>query len=73
MIWIPRGLAHGFRVVSETAHVLYKTTDFYAPEQERTVTWDDPQLKIDWQLDGEPIVSSKDLQGIAFAQAEMFE
>jgi hypothetical protein len=49
ILWIPRGFAHGFRVVSETAHVLYKATDFYAPEHERTVAWNDPALNIDWQ------------------------
>jgi dTDP-4-dehydrorhamnose 3,5-epimerase len=73
MLWVPRGYAHGFRVVSPTAHVLYKTTDFYAPEHERTVAWNDPALKIDWQLDGEPIVSAKDQVGSALAQAETFE
>ena len=51
ILWIPRGFAHGFRVVSQTAHVLYKATDFYAPEHERTVAWNDPALNIDWQLD----------------------
>jgi dTDP-4-dehydrorhamnose 3,5-epimerase len=73
MLWVPRGYAHGFRVVSATAHVLYKTTDFYAPEHERTVAWNDPALKIDWRLDGEPIVSAKDQVGAALAQAETFE
>ncbi|MFY9561148.1 MAG: dTDP-4-dehydrorhamnose 3,5-epimerase [Terriglobales bacterium] len=73
MLWIPPGLAHGFRVVSETAHVLYKATDFYAPEQERTVVWNDSQLKIDWQLQGEPIVSSKDQHGLPFAKAPTFD
>lgn len=73
MLWIPSGFAHGFRVVSETAHVLYKTTDFYAPEQERTVAWNDPQLKIDWQLDGEPIISAKDQCGVPFLEAPTFE
>ena len=73
MIWVPRGYAHGFRVVSATAHVLYKTTDFYAPEHERTVTWNDPALGIDWQLDGEPIVSAKDQVGSVLVQAETFE
>ena len=73
MIWVPRGYAHGFRVVSATAHVLYKTTDFYAPEHERTVAWNDPALGIDWQLDGEPIVSAKDQVGSVLAQAETFE
>jgi dTDP-4-dehydrorhamnose 3,5-epimerase len=73
ILWIPRGLAHGFRVVSETAHVLYKATDFYAPEQERTIVWNDPQLNIDWQLDGEPVISVKDQRGLPFRQAETFE
>ena len=73
MLWIPPGFAHGFRVASANAHVLYKTTDFYAPEHERTVAWNDPALGIDWQLDGEPIVSSKDERGVTFLQAEKFE
>jgi dTDP-4-dehydrorhamnose 3,5-epimerase len=73
MLWIPAGLAHGFRVVSETAHVLYKATDFYAPEHERTLAWNDPELKIDWQLDGEAIVSPKDQRGRTFSQAEKFD
>ena len=73
MLWIPPGFAHGFRVVSEHAHVLYKTTDFYSPQSERTLAWDDPELKVDWQLDGEPIVSAKDQHGISFRAAEKFE
>jgi dTDP-4-dehydrorhamnose 3,5-epimerase len=73
MLWIPRGFAHGFRVASANAHVLYKTTDFYAPEHERTVAWNDPALRIDWQLDGDPIVSPKDQRGTRFEQAEKFE
>jgi|SRR5882672_274703 len=73
MLWIPPGFAHGFRVVSEGAHLLYKATGFYAPEQERTVAWNDSQLKIDWQLDGEPIVSSKDQRAASFAECEKFE
>ncbi len=73
MLWIPAGLAHGFRVVSEKAHVLYKATDFYAPEHERTIAWNDPQLNINWELDGEPIVSAKDQRGVAFRDAESFE
>jgi dTDP-4-dehydrorhamnose 3,5-epimerase len=73
MLWIPSGFAHGFRVVSETAHVLYKATDFYAPEQERTVAWNDPQLRIDWQLTGEPIVSAKDQRGVSFSEALTFD
>ena len=73
MLWIPPGFAHGFRVASANAHVLYKTTGFYAPEHERTVAWNDPALRIDWQLDGEPIISAKDQRGVPFQQAEKFE
>lgn len=73
MLWVPRGFAHGFRVASSSAHVLYKTTDFYAPEHERTVSWNDPALKIAWELDGEPMLSAKDKLGVPFAQAEAFE
>jgi len=72
MLWVPVGFAHGFRVVSETAHVTYKTTDFYAPEHERTVTWNDPDLAIDWQFDGEPNVSGKDQRGTRFRDCEKF-
>lgn len=77
MLWVPRGFAHGFRVVSQTVHVVYKTTDFYAPEQERTVAWNDPALKIAWQMDDEhgesAIVSGKDQRGVYFQQAEKFD
>jgi dTDP-4-dehydrorhamnose 3,5-epimerase len=73
MLWIPVGFAHGFRVISETAHVLYKATDFYAPDHERTLAWNDPQLNIDWQLDGVPTISAKDQRGIALADAECFQ
>ena len=73
MMWIPRGFAHGFAVLSESAEFQYKTTDFYAPQFERCIRWDDPSIGIVWPLDGEPIVSTKDRAGVAFAQAEMFE
>lgn len=73
MLWIPIGFAHGFRVAAPNTHVLYKTTDFYAPNHERTVAWNDPALHIEWQLDGEPIVSPKDERGNSFQQAEKFE
>ena len=73
MLWIPPGFAHGFRVLSDTANVLYKATDFYAPEQDRTVAWNDSLLKIDWQLEGEPIVSSKDQRGTSFEESEKFD
>jgi dTDP-4-dehydrorhamnose 3,5-epimerase len=72
MLWIPAGFAHGFRVISDKAHVLYKATDFYAPEHERTLAWNDPQLKINWELDGEPIISAKDQRGVAFRDAESY-
>jgi dTDP-4-dehydrorhamnose 3,5-epimerase len=73
MLWVPAGFAHGFRVVSETAHVSYKATDFYAPEHERTIPWNDPDLAIDWQLSGEPIVSDKDQRGTPFRDCQKFE
>jgi dTDP-4-dehydrorhamnose 3,5-epimerase len=72
MLWIPPGFAHGFRVVSDEAHVLYKATDFYFPEFEHTVLWNDPELKIDWQLHGEPVISAKDRRGVPFRQAETY-
>ena len=72
MLWIPVGFAHGFRVLSENAQVLYKATDFYAPEHERTLAWNDPKLKINWGLDGEPIVSAKDQKGMKLHNAEAF-
>lgn len=72
MLWIPAGFAHGFRVISEKAHVLYKATDFYSPEDERTLAWNDPDLKIDWELGSEPVVSAKDQRGRAFRDAETF-
>jgi dTDP-4-dehydrorhamnose 3,5-epimerase len=73
MLWVPPGLAHGFLVFSESAQVLYKTTDFYYPEFERTLAWNDPDLNIAWQLKGEPIVSAKDAIGVPFKDAEKFE
>jgi dTDP-4-dehydrorhamnose 3,5-epimerase len=73
MLWIPVGFAHGFRVVSADAHVLYKATDFYSPEGERTLSWRDPQVNVDWQLDAEPVVSSKDQQGRAFRDCDTFD
>jgi dTDP-4-dehydrorhamnose 3,5-epimerase len=72
MLWIPPGFAHGFRVTSDQAHVLYKATDYYAPEFERTLAWDDPDLKINWELGGAPIVSPKDQNGVSFRNAETF-
>jgi len=73
MLWIPPGFAHGFVVLSERAEVLYKATDFYAPEHERTLLWNDPALGIAWPLAGEPLMSEKDRRGAPLASAETFE
>ena len=71
-LWIPAGFAHGFLVVSEYAEVLYKTTDYYAPEYERSLLWSDPDLAIAWPLEVEPIVSAKDRAGKLVKEAEVF-
>ena len=71
-LWVPEGFAHGFLVLSEVAEFLYKTTDYYAPEHERCIRWDDPSLAIDWPLDAPPQLSVKDQAGIAFLDAEVF-
>jgi dTDP-4-dehydrorhamnose 3,5-epimerase len=72
MLWIPQGFAHGYLVLSEHAIVLYKTTDYYSPEHERTVLWSDPQLAIRWPLESQPIVSEKDRCATHFRAADMF-
>ena len=72
-IYIPIGFGHGFLTLSDTAEVLYKASDFYAPEHERCVRWDDPDLAIDWPLDGERIISEKDAQGSLFREADLPE
>jgi dTDP-4-dehydrorhamnose 3,5-epimerase len=72
MMWVPQGFAHGFVVLSEFAEFLYKTTDFYAPEHERCIRWDDPDIGIDWPLTGEPLLSQKDKQGLPLKEAELF-
>lgn len=72
-LWIPEGFAHGFLVLSDKAEFLYKTTDYYAPEYERCIRWDDASLAIDWCCDGKPLISDKDAQGVSLAQAEIFE
>lgn len=71
-MWVPEGFAHGFVVTSESAEFLYKSTDFWAPEHERCIAWNDPQLAIEWPLQGEPELSGKDRQGVALGEAELF-
>ena len=71
-LWVPVGFAHGFVVLSETAEVLYKTTDYYAPQHERCILWNDPDLAIDWSVTNPPIVSAKDRVGQPFKSAEVF-
>ncbi len=72
MMWVPEGFAHGFLVLSESAEFLYKTTDYYAPEHERTLLWNDPALGIAWPLAGAPILKPKDAAGTPLANAESF-
>lgn len=71
-LWIPEGFAHGFVVTSESAEFLYKTTDYWAPEYERSVRWDDPAIGIRWPLQGAPLLSAKDQAGVSLAEAETF-
>ena len=68
-LWLPQGMAHGFLVLSDSADFLYKTTDYYAPAHERCIAWNDPDLAIDWQLVGEPLLSAKDAAGQRFKDA----
>ncbi len=71
-LWVPPGLAHGFVVLSESADFLYKTTDYYAPEHERCIAWNDPEIGIEWPLEGTvPLVSAKDAAGQSFRDAEI--
>jgi dTDP-4-dehydrorhamnose 3,5-epimerase len=74
LIWIPPGFAHGFLVLSDTADFEYRMTDYYAPGEERTILWDDPDIGIDWPLPKgfEPLLSAKDLAGVAFREAETY-
>lgn len=71
-MWIPEGFAHGFVVTSNTAEFLYKTTDYWAPEHERCIAWNDPAIGIDWPVNGAPILSAKDQKGLLLADAEVF-
>lgn len=72
-LWIPAGFAHGFMVTSESAEFLYKTTDYWAPQFERSILWNDPAIGIDWPLDGEPLLSAKDQLGTLLTDAEVFD
>ncbi len=71
--WVPPGFAHGFYVMSDSADFLYKTTDYYAPEHERSLAWNDPTVGVAWPLDGEPLLSAKDLAGKSLDQCEVFD
>jgi dTDP-4-dehydrorhamnose 3,5-epimerase len=72
-IWVPPGFAHGFLVLSEEAGVIYKCTDYYAPEHERSLLWNDPTIGVEWPYDGEPVLSEKDRNGLPFEQAECYD
>jgi dTDP-4-dehydrorhamnose 3,5-epimerase len=71
-LWIPEGFAHGFLVLSDSAEFLYKTTDYWAPEHERCIAWNDPELAISWPIEGEPMLSAKDRAGRRLQDAELF-
>jgi dTDP-4-dehydrorhamnose 3,5-epimerase len=72
-MWVPPGLAHGFVVLSESAEFLYKTTDYWYPEHERSLLWNDPAIGIEWPIDGEPLLAAKDQAGKLLAQADLFD
>mgnify|MGYP001606837637 CR=1 FL=1 len=72
MVWIPPGLAHGFCVLSDSADVFYKATDYWAPEHERTIRWNDPALGIEWPIETEPVLSAKDAAAPVLADAELY-
>ncbi|MEA3469539.1 MAG: dTDP-4-dehydrorhamnose 3,5-epimerase [Thermodesulfobacteriota bacterium] len=71
-LWVPEGFGHGFLVLSDVAEFLYRTTDFYAPEHERCIAWNDPEVGIDWPLTGEPLLSEKDIKGDLFSSADYY-
>ncbi|WP_036478304.1 dTDP-4-dehydrorhamnose 3,5-epimerase [Myxosarcina sp. GI1] len=71
-IWVPEGFAHGFVVLSDTAECLYKTTDYYAPQHERSILWNDPEIGIDWQINEKPLLSAKDEAAKPLSEAEVF-
>jgi dTDP-4-dehydrorhamnose 3,5-epimerase len=71
-VWIPKGFAHGFLVTSDSAEFLYKTTDYWAPEHERCILWNDNDIGIEWPLDAPPLLSKKDQKGLLLSDAEVF-
>lgn len=71
-LWVPEGFAHGFLILSDTADFLYKTTTYYAPEYDRCLKWNDPDVGVNWPLDDEPLLSEKDMKGTAFTEIEVF-
>ena len=73
MVWCPVGFAHGFAVLSEHANFLYKTSDYWAPQHERTILWNDPDIGIEWLIEGDPILAPKDKLGRRFVEAEVFD
>ncbi|WP_319577420.1 dTDP-4-dehydrorhamnose 3,5-epimerase [uncultured Desulfobacter sp.] len=73
MLWIPPGFAHGFYVLSDEAEFTYKCTDYYAPEHERSILWNDPEIAINWPIDADPVLSPKDEKGLPFGSAEVFK
>lgn len=72
-IWVPEGFAHGFLALTDSTECLYKTTDYYSPEHERCIAWNDPMIGIRWPFDGTPVLSGKDRQGTEFNEAACFE
>lgn len=71
-LWVPEGFGHGFAVLSESAEFLYRTTDYYAPQHERCIIWNDPDIGIDWPINFDPLVSPKDAEGIRLNEAEVY-
>ena len=72
LLWVPAGFAHGFYVTSDAAEVLYKTTDYWAPEHERTLLWNDPAVGVQWPLTGDPVLTPKDEAGLPLAKSEVY-
>jgi len=72
-MWVPEGFAHGFVVLSDVAEFLYKATDYYAPQHERCIIWNDPTIGVEWPIDGAPVLSGKDQRGVTLDRAECFE